>query len=317
MGPRKLLAEALAVFLTINGALCATAAALSLGGAFSPYLDVLSHFALIYLAAAAAGTILALFLRNWGRRVVLGLGAVTLAASLALIVPELMRDVGPTAPAAAPGQIKIVQFNALRGNPDLPQALDWIVAQDPDIVTIQEARPGLRDALVKRTGWAVAGSQGSLMIFSRSARITMDRPKTAWPLHWVNATYPSASGPFEVVTVHHDWPTSSRHARQRDLLTDLVGRLPRERMILTGDFNSASWSAALRRTDAELDLIRRDRAMPTFPADRRGFRWPVPVLPIDHVYAGPGWATVKIERGPRLGSDHYPIVITLAPRAPR
>ena len=37
------------------------------------------------------------------------------------------------------------------------------------------------------------------------------------------------------------------------------------------------------------------------------------VLPIDHVYAGPGWRTVSVQRGPKLGSDHYPVIVTLAP----
>ena len=40
---------------------------------------------------------------------------------------------------------------------------------------------------------------------------------------------------------------------------------------------------------------------------------PFALLPIDHVYAGPGWRTVRAERGPRLGSDHYPVIVTLAP----
>jgi endonuclease/exonuclease/phosphatase (EEP) superfamily protein YafD len=39
----------------------------------------------------------------------------------------------------------------------------------------------------------------------------------------------------------------------------------------------------------------------------------VPFLAIDHVYAGRDWATVKVERGPRVGSDHFPVVLTLAP----
>jgi endonuclease/exonuclease/phosphatase (EEP) superfamily protein YafD len=40
-------------------------------------------------------------------------------------------------------------------------------------------------------------------------------------------------------------------------------------------------------------------------------RSPIPILPIDHLYAGPAWRTVNVERGPHLGSDHYPLVATL------
>lgn len=110
------------------------------------------------------------------------------------------------------------------------------------------------------------------------------------------------------------------HAHQSRGLIEVVSHLPRERMILGGDFNSTPWSWDLQRLDREMGLIRRDRALATWPTGHSGgWRWPAPVpfLPIDHLYAGPGWATVSVVRGPRLGSDHYPLVVTLAPVAGR
>jgi endonuclease/exonuclease/phosphatase (EEP) superfamily protein YafD len=88
-------------------------------------------------------------------------------------------------------------------------------------------------------------------------------------------------------------------------------------MILTGDLNTTPWSFGLQRLDRTLGLVRRDRALSTYPAQLFGRPWPLPFLAIDHVYAGPGWATVKVERGPWLGSDHYPVIVTLAPVSPR
>jgi endonuclease/exonuclease/phosphatase (EEP) superfamily protein YafD len=315
---RRVLAEALAVFVTLNAAANAGAAVLAHGGRFSPMLDVLTHFAVLYLGGGAAVSLAALFLPNWGRPVGVTLGGVAVVASLLLMAPELLRNPGPTASADAPGQIKVIQFNALKTNTEIRRAADWLIAQDPDIVTITEARHDLRDLLVKRTGWTMAGAHGHLIVFSRRPRLFMDRPKgfPRVPLTFVNATYPSASGPYEVMTVHFDWPTGREQPAEHALLPAIVAHRPRERMILTGDFNSSPWSFALRRTEKRLGLIRRDKALPTFPATRRGFLWPAPVLPIDHVYAGPGWATVKVERGPRLGSDHYPLIVTLAPVAP-
>jgi endonuclease/exonuclease/phosphatase (EEP) superfamily protein YafD len=90
-------------------------------------------------------------------------------------------------------------------------------------------------------------------------------------------------------------------------------------MILAGDFNSTPWSFARREDDRRFGLIRRDRAMWSWPAEfvgPHGFQAPFPFLPIDHIYAGPGWATVSVSRGPRLGSDHYPLIAVLAPVAP-
>jgi hypothetical protein len=43
---------------------------------------------------------------------------------------------------------------------------------------------------------------------------------------------------------------------------------------------------------------------------------PAPVMAIDHVFAGQGWPSVDVRRGPRLGSDHYPVVVDVAGRPP-
>ena len=94
-------------------------------------------------------------------------------------------------------------------------------------------------------------------------------------------------------------------------LQELMKGRPREHVILVGDFNSTPWSFARRREETALGLERRTRILPTYPANGP---FGVALLPIDHVYAGPGWGTVSINRGPRLGSDHYPIVAVLAPR---
>jgi endonuclease/exonuclease/phosphatase (EEP) superfamily protein YafD len=81
------------------------------------------------------------------------------------------------------------------------------------------------------------------------------------------------------------------------------------RLILTGDFNSAPWSFTLRRFDRRVGLRRRTRALATWPTRR--FAMPFPFLAIDHVYAGSDWKTVSVRRGPRLGSDHFPVVVIL------
>ena len=58
-------------------------------------------------------------------------------------------------------------------------------------------------------------------------------------------------------------------------------------------------------------LERRTKALFSWPA-YLGAKVPFPFLPIDHVYAGKAWRTVSVKRGPRLGSDHYPVFVTLA-----
>jgi endonuclease/exonuclease/phosphatase (EEP) superfamily protein YafD len=267
------------------------------------------------MAVAVACMAIAILARPPARGVILTASAVGIVASGLLIAPEFSRSNDSEVPFDRADQIKVIQINALRSNVDIRRVADWLIAQNPDVVTISEARHDLRDLLIRRAGWSTAGAHGSLMIFTREPYLQMDRPtlRPGAGVSFVNATYASRSGPIEIVTTHLDWPTSPLVARQLRDLEDVVGRLPRERMILTGDFNAAPWSAELRRLDTSLGLVRRDRAVATWPAQISGRPWPVPLVPIDHIYAGRGWATVKVERGPWLGSDHYPLVVTLAP----
>jgi endonuclease/exonuclease/phosphatase (EEP) superfamily protein YafD len=320
---RTLLADVVSGPATVFASLAAMAALAAQGGWAYPLLDIISQFALVLFAAGLLVLAGALFAHRWARGPLIVLGLLTVASSGALIAPELTRDTGPSAAANAPGQIKIIQFNALLSNADIGRIVDWVVAQHPDIVTTQETRHDLRDALVARTGWRVAGAAGDLMIFSREPRLRMNRPTLSpgTKLHWVNATYPSSSGPFELIAVHLDWPVGPSQGAQWARLAELVHRLPTERMIVAGDFNSTPFAFVMESGERAIGLSRRDRALPTFPAKWLAdgpIRSPIPILPIDHVYAGPGWATVSVERGPSgLGSDHYPVVVTLAPIARR
>lgn len=277
--------------------------------------DVLSHFAPFWLAFGLGGTLAAITLRRHRiSRFILACGLTAALAGGALMAPEYLREPARRAPANAAGQIKLIQFNAYKRNVDIRRVADWLIAQNPDIVTLQEARHDLRDELIRRTGWQVAGAKEHVMIFSRAPRIRMVRPPLRHgTLTYLNATYAGPGGPYEVIATHFDWPTSPTFRRQHEDLASLVAPLPRERMILTGDLNTTPWSQALRRTDAALGLQRVDRAMFSWPARIHGKAWPVPVLPIDHVYAGRGWRVVSIERGPYLGSDHYPLIVVLAP----
>lgn len=311
---------ALGRFLTQAAGVLTAAAAVGAAvlGAAAIWLDILSHFALIWLAAGVTAAVVAALLRAAPlRRFSLACSAVAIVAASVLMAPELFRTTGPTASAGAPAQIKVIQLNARRSNGDIQRIADWLTAQEADVVTVTEARHDLRDLLVSRTGWRMAGAHGDLIIFTRERYLMMDRPRVDAGLAYVNATYASASGRMELATTHVGWPVWPETPGQIRGLKEVIRQLPRERLILTGDFNLTPWSRDLRGLEADLGLIRRDRAVPTWPARMFGRDWPLPFLPIDHVYAGPGWATVRVERGPNVGSDHYPLIVTLAPVAPR
>lgn len=295
--------------------LASLGAGLAQGGRWSPELDILTHVAPVYLAAGVAALLLALAARAGWRTVVLALFSI--AASGALIVPEYLRDAGPTAPTGAAGQIKVVQFNAWVANAKSDAAVRWILNESPDIIVLQEGR-SIRARLMLM-GYQPACFGCAPVIFAKTRAIRRFPPPRVWndASRITYATYRDALGEFTVVAVHGQWPTDIRKvSEQHERLRRHMAGWPRARIIMAGDFNSTPWSFIRRRADRDMGLIRRTRAVFSWPADRANHNpmsAPLPILPIDHVYAGEGWATVSVRRGPRLGSDHYPIVAVLAP----
>jgi endonuclease/exonuclease/phosphatase (EEP) superfamily protein YafD len=308
---------ALAALPLALGALVAAAAAQ--GGRISARLDILTHFAPLYLAAALAALILGLAAPRSGRPLLLVVAGLGVVAAGALVAPEIAAPrQDATAPPGAPGQIRIVQFNAWGGNPTPDAAVAWILAQNPDFIVLEEGGR-LRDRLRAQGFEGDCLNCGAIILSrARSVRSYAEPIRDGRLSYLAASTFRDDLGEFTIIGVHRYWPVRFREdrAQTRDLLA-YVASLQKGRLILAGDFNSTPWSFARRREDRELGLIRRTRALFTWPAAKLSHnRLPAlfPILPIDHVYAGPEWATVSVTRGPALGSDHYPVVVTLAPR---
>ncbi|WP_411287749.1 endonuclease/exonuclease/phosphatase family protein [Phenylobacterium sp.] len=307
--------------IVLGAVLCAGVAGAGHLGRSSLEWDILTHFAPIAFAGGLVAVITGLVLRGWARWLAVIPGAAAVLAAGALMAPEFLRDAGPRAAADAPGQLKLIQFNVWYGSQDHSRTLDWLAAQDADIIVLQETTPPLRAAIAARGLWQVTGEGREVMILSRMPANRRPLPALDGPAPLAMARFDGPAGDFAVIGVHYTWPTEvSLQQAQEARVARLLDGLPRDRAIVAGDFNSTPWSFSRRRWDREFGLIRRDRALFSWPAvQSRRAPWlgVVPVLPIDHVYAGAGWATVKVARGPRLASDHYPLIVTLAPVAPR
>jgi endonuclease/exonuclease/phosphatase (EEP) superfamily protein YafD len=231
------------------------------------------------------------------------------------MAPEYLRPGGPKAAPGAPGAFKIIQFNAWSGDGGLQRPVAWLAAQKPDLVIMQETNRKVRDAVVAGTGLRLTLGRTNTAIFSREPPVSIAplQSDADGPMFLIDATFRTPAGEAAILGVHYPWPTERDRRGQAADLARVVRAHPADTTILSGDFNSTPWSFARRRDDRDFGLIRRTRAVFSWPAWRR---MPFPILPIDHVYAGRGWATVSVERGPKLGSDHYPVVVTLAPVRP-
>ena len=320
---RVVLTAFLAPPLFLVAALCAGSAVAAQFGRTSLRWDILTHFAPVWLVGGLMAVIAAWVFRGYARALILAMGAVAVLSAGSLMAPEYLRDTGPKAPADAPDQLKLVQMNLWSRNHDLEGGLRWATSQDADIVVLEETTPRLRELVAARGGWHVTCRTCEVMILSKRppVRSEMLRLRGPFPGPLTRAVFRDRRGTFAVIGVHYAWPTDSSDQQAQEAgLAKVIAMSPRDRTIVTGDFNSTPWSFSRRRWDAEFGLIRRDRALFSWPARQyKRQRWLglFPFLPIDHVYAGRDWATVKVERGPKLGSDHYPVIMTLAPFAPR
>ena len=294
-----------------------------LGGAFSDRLDALTHLAPIWLGCGLVGLVLgAVFAHDVERKAIVGLALAAVVALGVLVAPELLA--ASRRPVGAPNgeTLKLVQFNVWAENRAPDATLAWIRAQKADVVLLEEGG-GASWRIVKglRADYPYAISCDGkrycdTWIFSRFP-IVQHRGfyEDHLPLAGAWATLRHPGGDFTVAATHFVWPIpAGRQQAQSRLLVGELKRFSRDDLIVTGDFNSTPWSWTLRRQDKALGLERRTRALASWPTGdfSRVAHASFPLLPIDHVYAGKTWKTVAVERGPSLGSDHRPVVVTLA-----
>jgi endonuclease/exonuclease/phosphatase (EEP) superfamily protein YafD len=310
-----------ALMLCLVGAIAGLAC---LGGAFSDWLDVLTHAAPLWMVCSVLGLILAVLAsRDDERRALVAVAALGIAALVLLMAPELLSRLRPPeTPAKGVATLKLIQFNLWAEN-DAPQdTAAWILKQNADVVITEESGGN---------AWRVLRALKKAYPYSTAchAKYGCDtRIHSRWPivdehdfygdaesLVATRATLRHPAGDFTVVGTHFVWPIpAGRWQAQSRLLAEKVAPFAKDSLIVTGDFNATPWSWSLRRQDKALGLERRTRALASWPTGQfiRIAKAPFPVLPIDQVYAGKAWKTVKVERGPSLGSDHRPVVATLA-----
>jgi endonuclease/exonuclease/phosphatase (EEP) superfamily protein YafD len=289
-----------------------------LGGLFSDHLDAVNHAAPLWLAMGVGALLLGgLFARGAERLVMMALGATAVVACAVLMLPEVASAWRFKPEASRPGDLKIIQFNAWHENPTPKQSLAWVLAQNADIVVVEEAGGGSLELIKGLTAAypyasCEKGRGCEPWIFSRRMIVARGHFGPGLPSSWAKIEDPA--GAFTVVGVHFVWPVPAgpQQAQSRKLVQG-VGTLDRRSLILTGDFNSTPWSFSLKRQDKAMGLRRWTRALPSWPSGQfsRVAAAPAPFLPIDHVYTGQAWRAVKVERGPAVGSDHRPVMVTL------
>ena len=299
----------------------ALGAGLAQGGRWSSALDVLASFAPIYLVGGLAILIIAALNTRWReRKLLVTLAGVAALGGAALMAPEALAARSPAVSLANDhGRLKVVQINLKGDGAWNSRVVDWLVAEDPDIVVLQDLGPNLRAMIGRRLNGRHLACVGDCTIALLSKR-TPSRIEGRQGGHYgltprtILAEFSLGDERFDVVGVHLarpylKGPSSPQsvvyvQAEQSRRLRAMLSSTEKDSLILAGDFNSTPWSFARQGEDKTLGLERRTRQLFSWPANPMGLA----LLPIDHIYAGSKWQTVGVARGPYVGSDHYPVV---------
>jgi endonuclease/exonuclease/phosphatase (EEP) superfamily protein YafD len=200
----------------------------------------------------------------------------------------------------------------------MDEVAKFLAETDADAVVLQEVgKPNaalLRQALQSRYPYSV-GDWGIIILskhpFLADGRV--DRP--GYPpwislmVRWVQLEVNGTK--FELAGIHLARPfyAELQHQDIAALIAFVNSRaLP---IVMAGDFNMSPWTEKLGRFEQASGLKRYNTFHPTWPMQKRS----VPLLPIvaiDNVFASPQFAAIAVVSGPRLGSDHRPVVADLA-----
>lgn len=280
----------------------------SLASHFRPHLAAFSL--LVLLVVLLSG------LPGWAKLISFLLSGGALVANALAIWRALPR--APMTAAEEGPSLKIAFANLLKSNSDRASVVAWVVSEKPDLFIAAEVERDWPESLeVLRTEMPHGPKQtfGDLMIFSRHPLAEVRHPVTRYG-HAIVAELDTAAGRLAIVGLHASVPRNERYTTGRDAMIETVGHIAwrqEKGIVVVGDFNATPWSAPLRRLLSGGKLSYGPGAFRgTFPAwlpDWAG-------IPIDLVLAGGGWRVAALSHGPRIGSDHWPVVAELVARKP-
>lgn len=284
------------------------------------WLDLFNAFAPLFMTIGFLGAALAAAAWPRGRFrtacLVAGAGAGLYGA--ALILPDAAaRLVGPGGRGGA--AYRVVVANVFRDNRSPVRALAPILARRADAVIVEEANGAIAAAdpmLAAAYPYSSACPGDGVRIWLKTPILAqgcgLQMPQQTYmtwgqDFAWVRTLAPDGR-PIVLAGVHFGRPYPPRRQNaERQALAQAVARMDAPRVLLAGDMNLTPWSFGMRRVDRLLGpLIRRTSWLPTYPALIGTTRkpWPIPFLPIDHVYAGADWLGTSLASVPIPGSDH-------------
>jgi endonuclease/exonuclease/phosphatase (EEP) superfamily protein YafD len=279
--------------------------------------DLVAMFAAPGFASAVVGLGLAALFRRWKLT-----GGFVVAALVLLLA--LRPQWFPAQPAAAAGAKPVTVYfaNVWVRNRDNAALARSVKAVNADVVALTEIAdhhatdlPEILKAYPYRTATAPARyfAGGPRTVIASRYPIEASPTTLQDGLAVGEAIVHAPGGDFRLLAVHltRPWPLDGRVHAQRDQTKRLARRIQageHDQVLIVGDFNATASSAILKRFAREAGVTPAQAIMGTWFHPLPGpFR-----LAIDNAFTGPGLTVLRRKVGPANGSDHRPIVVTVA-----
>ncbi len=223
--------------------------------------------------------------------------------------------------ADAPDGVTLLAINVLEENPRHDLVIRLVEAVDPDVVLLMETDAvwtAALESVLARYPTVVREPRDDYygMIFAtrletaeaRIVHLTHDETPT------LLAELRAPNGrPFAFVGLHPQPPTpDGDDTDERDAQIIYAARFARRTdlpLVAMGDFNEAAWSRGaqdFKRVGGYIDPRIGRGLYASFHAEHLMIR-----CPIDQIYVTEDIAVVSIALGPRVGSDHFPLIARL------
>lgn len=291
------------------------------------WFELTCHFRLQYALGLAAVAVLTAVIRprtavarrtgpraRWPSLVCALLALVNFAVLSPYLIPK------PDPAAAGMKRLRVLTLNVHTANPrhDLVEA--FLRRENPDVIVLTEVDARWLTQLVSLTNtWphSVQAPRNDNFGIALFSRCPLERARVAY-LGEAGAPSIEAQtrieGPLvSFLGTHPLPPGSAENSRLRDEQLDRVAQhlaaQPGPRVLL-GDLNATPWSPVFRRLLARsglVDSLRGRGYQPTWPGSFFPF-W----IPLDHCLVSRELTVMDRRIGPRLGSDHLPVIVDLA-----
>lgn len=283
-------------------------------------LDLTSHFRPLYLLAEIV--LLAFFTllrRKWLSLVTLLLLLLNASQILPLYLPQVQRQTEIW--------LKIVQFNVCAPKKDFSPTSHFLLSEQPDLVVLEECNERCFNDLKKDQVLKAYPYSFRKVPFRHRLFVLSKYPLTVENLPNLQADPAIAllklsirNQPINLLVMHSTRPSSgaSYYRNQIEQFKEIakLTHSTQGPFLMVGDLNVSPWSYSFRL------LMQKSRLrnsmigfgiQSTFPTFIPHYEQvPIfPIIPIDHVLISPEFTVMKRYTGPKLQSDHLPVVVNL------